>query len=183
MKVIVTDRLILRTWHDTDIDAYWRINQDSEVIELVREPMSRKEAEEFTTLANQQFATQGYTLWAAEEKASGKLTGFIGLNAVNWKKPFGPAVEIGWRLGREFWQQGYATEGATAVLEFGFTHCGLQEIIAFTVPQNKRSIRVMEKIGMHRDMQGDFAHPKLPPDHKLSKHVLYKIKKADNNIS
>jgi RimJ/RimL family protein N-acetyltransferase len=178
MKVIETDRLILRTWRESDAAKYCQINQDPKVIELVRLPMTMQEAEEFIQTANQQYEKLGYTLWAAEEKSTGNLTGFIGLNRVTWQKPFGPAVEIGWRLGSEYWQQGYATEGARAVLTYGFTHCELTEIIAFTVPENVRSVRVMEKIGMQRDMQGDFLHPNLPLDHKLSKHILFKITKT-----
>ena len=69
----------------------------------------------------------------------------------------------------------YATEGAKASLDYGFKKCGLKEIISFTVPANVRSIRIMEKIGLKRDLNGDFAHPKLPADHHLSQHILYRL--------
>ena len=180
MKVIETERVILRTWEDDDVDAYYRINQDPKVIELLRGPLTMQEAKDFIAFVNQQFDKIGYTLWAAEEKYSGKLMGFIGLDPLKWEAPFGPCVEIGWRLGSEYWEKGYATEGAKAALEYGFKKCGLKEIVSFTVPANIRSIRVMEKIGMQRDLSGDFAHPKLSPDHKLSKHVLYRIKRPGN---
>lgn len=91
----------------------------------------------------------------------------------DWESHFTPAVEVGWRLGSQYWNKGYATEGAKACVEYGFNQCGLKEIVSFTVPANIRSIRVMEKIGMMRDLNGDFAHPKLLQEHKLSKHVLY----------
>ena len=90
---------------------------------------------------------------------------------------FIPAVEIGWRIGSQFWRKGYATEAARAALEFGFEKIGLSEIVSFTVPANLRSIGVMEKIGMKRDVAGDFLHPKLPLDHRLSQHVLYRIRR------
>lgn len=95
--------------------------------------------------------------------------------AEEWEAPFTPCVEIGWRLRSQYWGKGYATEGAKAVLKYGFETVGLNEIVSITVPQNIRSIRVMERIGMTRDLNGDFAHPLLPKDHRLSKHVLYKI--------
>lgn len=177
MKVIETDRLILRTWKNEDADEYYRINQDAKVIEFLKGSLTMQEVTDFISFMNKQFKEIGYTVWAAEEKLSGKLIGYIGLDPIKWKTPFGKAVEVEWRLGSEYWGKGYATEGAKAALEYGFNHCGLTEIVSFAVPANVRSVRVMEKIGMTRDIHGDFAHPKLPPDHKLSKHVLYRIKR------
>ena len=101
--------------------------------------------------------------------------GFIGLNYIAWAAAFAPAVEVGWRLGSVYWGKGYATEGAKACLNYGFRKCGLKEIVSFTVPANVRSIQVMQKIGLRRDWNGDFAHPKLPADHPLSEHVLYRL--------
>lgn len=87
-----------------------------------------------------------------------------------------PAVEIGWRLAADHWNQGYASEGARAVLDFGFTCLGLDEIVSFTVPLNLRSRRVMEKIGMTRSPAEDFDHPLAPEGHPLRRHVLYRIR-------
>lgn len=173
MKIIETDRLILRTWLDTDADDYYRINQDANVLEHLPGPLTMDEVRAFMQKMNAQWNNHGFTLWAAEEKSSGKLMGFIGLS--RWSGPFGEMVEIGWRLGSEFWKQGYATEGAKAALEYGFKRCGLTEIVAFTVPANLRSQRVMEKIGMQRDHDCDFAYPALPADHRLSAHILYRV--------
>ncbi|CAN5314455.1 GNAT family N-acetyltransferase [soil metagenome] len=177
MNIIETERLVLRTWETEDVEVYYRINQDQQVIQHLPGSLTIEQVQDFITRVNQQFNDIGYTLWVAEEKLSGRLMGFIGLDPPKWQAPFGPCVEVGWRLGSEYWNKGYATEGATAVLEYGFNQCGLKEIVSFTVPANLRSIRIMEKIGMQRDLQGDFAHPKLPPDHRLSQHVLYRIQK------
>ncbi|NCT56545.1 MAG: GNAT family N-acetyltransferase [Legionella sp.] len=106
-------------------------------------------------------------------KETGELIGFIGLNYTDWESHFTPAVEVGWRLGSQYWGKGFASEGAKASLEYGFKQCGLKEIVSFTVPANIRSIRVMEKIGLKRDLNGDFSHPKLAADHPLSQHILY----------
>lgn len=175
MKVIETERLILRTWKEQDADAYFRINQDPKVIEFFLGPLTREQVHEFILAVNKHQEKHGYTLWAAEIKETEEFIGFIGLNYTDWEAHFTPTVEVGWRLGSEYWNKGYATEGAKAALEYGFNKCGLQEIVSFAVPANRRSIHVMEKIGLKRDLDGDFAHPKLADDHPFSKHILYKI--------
>ncbi|HVV69747.1 MAG TPA: GNAT family N-acetyltransferase [Gammaproteobacteria bacterium] len=176
MKIIETARLILRTWQSEDLDPYYRINQDPKVIEFLLGTMSQEEVKQFIDKNNQQQETRGFTLWAAELKVTHELIGFIGLNYTDWPAHFTPAVEVGWRLGSEYWGNGYATEGAKACLDYGFNQCGLKEIVSFTVPANLRSIRVMERIGMLRDVNDDFSHPRLASEHRLSRHVLYRIK-------
>jgi ribosomal-protein-alanine N-acetyltransferase len=87
-------------------------------------------------------------------------------------------VEIGWRIARAWWGQGYATEGARAALEAAFTQLGLDEIVSLTVAANTRSRRVMERIGMSHDPADDFDHPRLAQGHPLRRHVLYRIDRA-----
>jgi len=177
--IIATPRLILRTWKQEDIDPYFRINQDPKVIEFLRGPLTLDEVNAFVSNVNNQQEKYGYTLWAVEVKQTGTFIGFIGLNYTNWESHFTPAVEIGWRLDSKSWGQGYATEGAKAALDFAFNKMNLQEIVSFTVPDNKRSIQVMERIGLKRDLNGDFEHPKLPKDHRLLKHILYRLTRED----
>ena len=131
----------------------------------------------FIERMNTQLSGENYTLWAVEEKNSQQFMGFIGLNRPVWEAHFTPCVEIGWRLAFSFWGRGYATEGAQAVLNYAFDTLKLKEIVAFTVPDNLRSQRVMEKIGMIRDIQGDFLHPKIDPVNSLAKHYLFRINK------
>ena len=88
-----------------------------------------------------------------------------------------PMVEVGWRLAREHWGHGYATEAAREALRFGFEEVGLEEIVSFTVPQNVRSRRVMERIGLISDPAGDFDHPRVDPvayPHLVG-HVFYRL--------
>lgn len=177
--IIETERLILRKWKDEDVEPFTRINQDPLVIEFLRGPMTREEAQNFIIWANEQIDCNGFGLWATTLKDTGELIGFIGLNRPNFTASFTPCVEIAWRLDSNHWGKGYATEGARAVLKFGFEKVHLNEIVAFTVPANKRSLRVMEKLGMQQDMNGTFQHPRLPLDHPLSCHVLYRIKASD----
>ncbi len=105
--------------------------------------------------------------------------GFVGLSVPSFTAHFTPCVEIGWRLVKEHWGSGYASEAAEACLRFGFEKLTLKQIVAFTVPLNKRSIGVMERIGMSRDPADDFDHPKLPPGNPLQRHVLYRINCTD----
>lgn len=119
---------------------------------------------------------RGFTLYAAELLVSGDFIGFIGLSVPTFEAHFTPCVEIGWRLAAAYWNRGLATEGARAVLRHGFEALGLAEVVAFTVPGNLASRRVMEKIGMTHDPGEDFEHPRLPEGHALRRHVLYRVR-------
>ena len=101
--------------------------------------------------------------------------GFIGLAVPSFDAPFTPCVELGYRLACEHWGHGYATEGSRAALEFGFTTIGLPEIVAMTAVDNQRSRRVMERLGMRRNPADDFDHPNIAADHRLRRHVLYRL--------
>jgi RimJ/RimL family protein N-acetyltransferase len=118
---------------------------------------------------------RGWGLWAAEITATGAFAGFVGLNPATFEAPFTPAVEVGWRLARAYWDRGLATEAALVVLDYGFEQLGLDEIVSFTSTTNLRSQRVMEKLGMCHDPADDFDHPGLPKGHHLRRHVLYRI--------
>jgi RimJ/RimL family protein N-acetyltransferase len=125
------------------------------------------------------FEKHGFGLWAVEIPGVVPFAGFIGLAIPRFETHFTPCVEIGWRLATECWGHGYATEGARAVLAFGFQELRLPEIVSFTVPGNLRSRRVMEKIDMTRNSLDDFDHPGLPEGHPLRRHVLYRIVRPD----
>jgi RimJ/RimL family protein N-acetyltransferase len=176
MKNIETKRLLLREWQSANLAVFTRINQDPRVLEFLPAPLSLEETAAWIDRIKKHFADHGFGLWAATLKDNGELIGYVGLNVPAFDAHFTPCIEIGWRLASEHWGKGYATEAALAVLKVGFKEFGLDEIVSFTVPANNRSIHVMEKIGMMRDHGGDFSHPKLPVDHPLSQHVLFRIK-------
>lgn len=167
MKVLETERLILRTWRQEDVNMYFQINQDPKVFEYTEGSLTLQQIQGFISIANNHMEKYGYAQWTVELKKTEKLIGYIGIYNIDWKDiSFTPAVTIGWRLGSQYWGKGYATEGAKAALDYGFNHCGIEEIISTTVPMNKASVCVMEKIGMQRDLSNDFAHPLLPLDHR-----------------
>jgi hypothetical protein len=117
-------------------------------------------------------------LFALEERASGTFLGFTGLSRVTFEAPFTPAVEIGWRLARAAWGQGFATESARAVATFAFDELGLEEIVSLAVAANERSRAVMRRLGMTHDPSDDFDHPLLASDSPLRRHVLYRLSAA-----
>jgi RimJ/RimL family protein N-acetyltransferase len=107
-----------------------------------------------------------------------RLAGFVGLAEPRFEAHFTPAVEIGWRLAREHWGKGYATEAAHATLAFGFGELGLDEIVSFTAVGNGRSRSVMERLRMTHDPADDFDHPHVPQGHPLRRQVLYRLQAA-----
>ena len=178
--IIETERLILRTWNRQDAEAYYLINQDDNVMEFLPKPsLTMSQVNDFISRMNIQMTKHDHTLWAVEIKETKEMIGFVGLNYTDWKSSFTPAVEVGWRLGSQYWGKGYATEGAKASIDYGFNKINLKEIISFTVPENIKSINVIKKLGLKEDIKAAFAHPKLPKNHLLSRHVLYRITKND----
>ncbi len=176
---IETERMILREWKDEDLDGFARINSDHLIMEYFPRRLDEKDTEKLVQRFRAHFKKYGYGFYAIELKATGQFIGFVGLGHVELEVPFAPAVEIAWRLDYESWGKGYATEAALAVLHYAFTELGLDEVVAYAVFDNRRSIHVMEKLGMKHDKKGDFMYPKLPEDSPLAKHVLYRLKKKD----
>ena len=172
---IRTERLILRSWRAEDRKPFARLNADLQVMEFMPRTLSAKESDAFADRIEEHFRQHGFGLYATELRSGGVFIGFIGLSIPAFQTAFTPCVEIGWRLASAYWGQGLATEGAQATLRYGFEQLGLQEIVSFTVPANMRSRRVMEKLGMKRNPAEDFNHPRLEEDHRLSRHVLYRV--------
>ena len=169
-----TERLRLRQWTAADREAFARFNADGRVMQYFAAPLSRAESDAFADAIEDHIAQNGWGLWAVDVPGVTSFAGFIGLSRPRFEAHFTPCVEIGWRLGPEFWGRGYATEGAQAVLQFGFDALGLREIVSFTTESNLPSRRVMERIGMTHDPADDFDHPSLSPQHALRRHVLYR---------
>jgi RimJ/RimL family protein N-acetyltransferase len=171
--VIQTERLLLRPWRDADREPFFQMNSDPAVMRYFPAVLSRAESEALADRIEAQWAARGFTLYAAE--LQGEFIGFIGISVPQFEAHFTPSVEIGWRLAAAYWNRGLATEGSRAVLRYAFETLGLEEVVAFTVPANLASRRVMEKIGMTHDAADDFDHPGLPEGHVLRRHVLYRI--------
>lgn len=179
MTPIRTKRLILRNWEECDRDLFHRINSDDRVMEFFDFRRDRAAADAVMDRMREEISRDGYGWTAAELAATGECIGFIGLHPVEVPglAPSG-AFEIGWRLAPEYWGKGYASEGAEALLHFGFERLNLGEIISFAVWSNIRSTAVMERLGMRRDPSADFDHPRVV-DPGLKRHVLFRLKRED----
>jgi RimJ/RimL family protein N-acetyltransferase len=143
-------RLRLRLWCDDCLSAYAAICADPDVMRFIGDghPYDLGETREHVARIREHWAEKGFGLWAASRRSDDRLAGFVGLSTPSFLPEVLPAVEIGWRLGREHWGQGLATEGAAAALADGFSRVGLTEILSIYQPANLASQRVMEKIGM-----------------------------------
>lgn len=172
---ILTERLRLRAWVPADREPFAALNADALVMEHFLAPLSRSDSDALADRIEAKFKQQGFGFWAVEVPGIVPFAGFIGISVPSFQTHFTPCVEIGWRLARPHWGQGFATEGAAAALHYAFGTLHLPEVVAFTAPGNVRSRRVMAKLGMHYDPAGDFDHPSIPAGHPLCRHVLYRI--------
>jgi RimJ/RimL family protein N-acetyltransferase len=177
VPTVSTDRLVLRGWRVTDREPFARMNADPEVVEHLPHALERAESDALLDRLASEWDACGYGLWAVERRTDAAFLGFVGLHAPAFDAPFTPAVEVGWRLSRDAWGHGYATEGGRAALRFGFELLGLHEVVSFTIPANARSRAVMDRLGMRHDPCDDFDHPDLLADERMRRHVLYRIRR------
>jgi RimJ/RimL family protein N-acetyltransferase len=179
VTALETERLLLRRWRAADLEPFARINRDPAGMEYLPAPLSRAASDEMADRIEAHFRRHGFGLWAAELRENEEFIGFIGLSVPRFEAAFTPCVEIGWRLARDHWGKGLATEGARAAMQHAFVELRMPSLVSFTVPANVRSRRVMEKIGMTHDAADDFDHPSLPDGHRLRKHVLYRLSRKE----
>ncbi|MEW6707410.1 MAG: GNAT family N-acetyltransferase [Pseudomonadota bacterium] len=173
-----TKRTLLRQWKDSDLPAWCAMNADPEVRRYFPSVHTEEEARGEAERIRAALVQRGWGFWALELPGKLPFAGCVGLLVPAFEAHFTPAVEIGWRLPREAWGFGYASEAARAAAEFAFTHLEVDEIVAITTPANAPSRKVMERLGMWHDAAGDFDHPRLPAGHPMQRHVLYRLDRA-----
>ncbi|MGC1885906.1 MAG: GNAT family N-acetyltransferase [Stellaceae bacterium] len=175
-----TARLVLRQWRDDDAAAFAELSADPAVMQYLVPFADRAAMDAWVVAARTHWQDHGFGPWVVELRGEAPMIGVVGLSNLRFALPFAPAVEAAWRLARPNWGQGYAYEAARAAIADGFGRLGLNEIVAFTVPANLASRRVMEKLGMTRDPAEDFdfEHPRVPPGHPLRRHVLYRLQRS-----
>jgi RimJ/RimL family protein N-acetyltransferase len=174
---LTTGRLKLRQWRDADLAPFATLNADPEVMRYFPSTLVQEQSDEFAGYMYETIERQGWGLWAVEVTDGPPFIGFVGLNRVSFEEHFTPAVEVGWRLDRPFWGNGYATEAAAGAVTFAFEQLHLEEIVSFTSTLNEPSIRVMRRLGMRHDAAGDFDHPRVAEGSPLRRHVLYRLAK------
>jgi RimJ/RimL family protein N-acetyltransferase len=179
---LTTERLLLREWRDSDRAPYAALNGDPEVMRHYPSPLTAEQSDEMVDRMISTWRDRGFGLWAVERTDTGDFIGYIGLFSPSWEAEFTPCVEIGWRLAKAHWGNGFAPEGATCVLDWAFANLDLpgDRVLSFTTVGNTNSQRVMQKIGLTRDPDLDFDHPLLP-DWNDRRHVVYRIDREQHD--
>jgi RimJ/RimL family protein N-acetyltransferase len=178
MTELTTDRLWMRQWRDSDREPFAALNEDPAVMEHFPALQTREQSDALIDRNRAAIDERGWGLWALEVRDTGEFIGFTGLSVPSFDAHFMPAVENGWRLAKGDWGNGYATESARAALAYAFGPAGLDALVSFTTTTNLPSQRVMQRIGMVHDEPGDFDHPRIAEGHRLRRHVLYRIDRA-----
>lgn len=169
----------MRRWRAADRQGFAAMNADPQVMAHFPAILDRGASDAFVDRIEAGFQADGFGLWALERLDTGEFIGFTGLSVARFQARFTPAVEVGWRLSRQAWGQGFATEAGRRALKAGFERFGLAEIVSFTARGNAASRAVMRRLGMTSDPAEDFEHPALPPGHPLRSHVLYRLSQTD----
>lgn len=168
MSGLRTERLVLRRWRDSDREPFAALNADPVVMEHLPATLTREQSDALVDRVEAHFDEHGYGLWAVE--ADGAFVGFTGLVWQRYDASSTPALEVGWRLARQAWGHGFATEAATAALARGLE--AVDVVVSTTALTNLRSQRVMQRLGMRRVLE--FDHPQVPQGHPVRPHVLYR---------
>jgi RimJ/RimL family protein N-acetyltransferase len=175
-----TPRLSLRRWRESDLEPFAVMNADPEVMRWFPATLDRAASDAMVERIEASHDARGFGLWAVEvlesERGAADFVGFVGLAVPRFEPPFDatdPCVEVGWRLARDWWGLGIASEAAEASLRVGFDDAGLTEIVSFTVPPNLASQAVMQRLGMRYG--GVFTHPLAGPGDRWAPHVVYRL--------
>ncbi|MFT0846233.1 GNAT family N-acetyltransferase [Actinomycetaceae bacterium L2_0104] len=195
--MLETDRLLLRGWHEDDLHAWIEMNADADVRRYFPDLLTPETAIDRALSYQEELIENGFGLWAVQTTTAiayadaadrpsllppNSFIGFIGLHRMDPDVPRledGTAVayELGWRLAKEAWNQGLATEGAMAARDYAFGIERLPVVGSFTTAENAPSRRVMEKVGMRLSVE--FTHPDLPQGYENC--VLYSMSAQDWN--
>jgi len=170
-NLFTSKRLQFRNWNEGDLEQFAAMNSNPEVMRYYTEPYALDRSKALLDRLKQMYIDKKYTLFCVELKDSNTFIGMIGIMDATFQTE--PAIEIGWRLLPQYWNKGYATEGAKRSLQYGFNKMKIKDIYAVTSTVNKASERVMQKIGMTKT--GEFLHPKIDEVHALALHVKYLI--------
>ena len=170
-----SERLGFRNWKEDDLESFTALNMDPEVMEFFHAIATREKTQIFMERMRLLFLEKGYCYFAVERLDTKAFIGFIGLAEPLYTAAFTPCVDIGWRLKKSEWNNGFATEGALRCLQYAFEDLKLDRIVSTAPLVNKKSQHIMHKIGMKK--QGEFDHPLLLHDERLKRCVLYAKKR------
>jgi RimJ/RimL family protein N-acetyltransferase len=170
-----SERLGFRNWKAADIPLMIKISGDPEVMKNFPAIATPEQTTDFIIRMQKMYSSKGFCYFAVDCLHNNNFIGFIGLCYQEYDVPFSPFIDIGWRLGKEYWGKGFATEGAKKCLEYAFSELSLKDIKSTAPLANIDSINVMNKIGMTKLLE--FKHPKLLNNKRLVDCICYEIKK------
>ena len=156
-----TERFLMRQWRKEDYSEFAKLNADSKVMEYYPSILSTEESNAMAQKIELLLSKRGWGFWAVESISEKRFMGFVGLHEPAYELPITPCVEIGWRLAKEYWGKGYATEAAKASLDFAFKKLNLPEVYSFASVSNRQSWAVMERLKM-KNTNKNFEHPIIP---------------------
>jgi RimJ/RimL family protein N-acetyltransferase len=172
--MIETERLIIRPWRDSDRSEYLASCNDEAVTTYLGGPAAVEDIDASLARIRKSQEENGFCFWVIERKSDGAFLGYCGFKVARDEgTPIEGDVEIGWRLRQDAWGQGYALEAARACLDWAWSNLKADRVVAITVPTNRASWSVMERLGMTRRPDLDFLHPNFAADHPLSAHMTY----------
>jgi RimJ/RimL family protein N-acetyltransferase len=146
---VTTPRLLLRRFHPADLDELAAVFAREEVWRFpYGRGLTREETQRFLDLQLREWEQHGFGCWTARLLDGGDLIGYVGLSVPLFLPEILPAVEVGWRFSPDAWGRGYASEGAIAALDEGFSTLGLDRICSVPQAENPPSARVAERLGM-----------------------------------
>lgn len=180
LQRIETPRLILRRWMSADREPFAAMNADAEVMRYFPSALDRQASDGLADRLDAGFELHGHGRWALERRDTGEFIGFTGIGPMPADVPGSGGMEIGWRVARAHWRQGFALEAATAALDAAFAPDAaspLLEVNSITAVINEPSRAVMRRLGMrHVD---DFAHPVVPEGSPIRAHVRYLLSRDE----
>jgi RimJ/RimL family protein N-acetyltransferase len=149
VPVVETERLVMRGWRDEDYEPWAEICADDEVMRSLGRQRGIAAADAWREMAffAGHWALKGFGHWVLEERSSGQLVGRAGL----LRPPEWPDLEVGWTIARSRWGEGLAGEAGRAAVDWAHQVLGARHIISLIAPDNGRSIRVAEKLGLAQE--------------------------------
>lgn len=171
--MLKTERLILRKWKKSDYSDFINMGLDPDVMKYLPHLLTQEESLYTIKIIEEMISKNDWGIWAVELKENHKFIGFIGFHEQLTQFDFSPCIEIAWRLSKEYWGRGYATEGAKAALDYAFKVLNMDKVVSFTASVNIPSESIMKKLGMTKVKE--FTHPEFSSNLYLAPHVLYEI--------
>jgi RimJ/RimL family protein N-acetyltransferase len=170
---LLTPRLRLRPVQSEDLDVLERLGADERVMAPFGGAVSRAKTGEWLERLLLHWRAHGFGRYRVEH--AGAFVGVVGLSRAEFDAGIVPGVEVAWRLAFDHWGRGFATEAARAAIDEGFERLGLDAVIAVTTPDNARSRRVMERLGMSFSASETFDHPLVPEGDPHRTHLVYRL--------